>query len=220
MSNKTLLQLADRVQSLLTDWGDMEMREERDAIATQLRTAAAEGGEAVGFTSDAALRTLAAEHASGVMFGTYSERYERTVPLYLHPPTDSGAGRDGWLPTVDWLSTKLCEARNHWCEHHEDDWLITDENNPDEWIANFLIHALATDRNAVVQWHPIETAPRDGTLILGWFDNPRWPSAPGILQWTEHNGGGWTHYANGTPTHWQRIKPPPKDTAIAGAAGE
>lgn len=60
-----------------------------------LRTAAAEGGEVVGYTSEYALRSLATDEASGVMFGTYSERYERTVPLYLHPPTDSGAGRDG-----------------------------------------------------------------------------------------------------------------------------
>lgn len=54
--------------------------------ATQLRAAASEGGEAVGYTSESALRTLAAENASGVMFGTYSERYERTIPLFTHPP--------------------------------------------------------------------------------------------------------------------------------------
>lgn len=134
------------------------------------------------------------------------------------------ASRDGggWLPSLEWLSTQLCEARNHWCEHHEDAWLDTDENHPDDWIAKFIRDAMiaASPSNTTDTWLPIESAPRDGTPILGWFENPFWPSAPGVLYWIDHNGGGWTHYANGKPTHWQPLPPPPAKAApLPGAVG-
>lgn len=68
-------------------------------------------------------------------------------------------------------------------------------------------------------WRPIETAPRDGTLIDVW--------CPGIgrvadVQWepfvndfaravTIEGEPGWTHYPNAPPTHWQPLPTPPAD---------
>lgn len=75
---------------------------------------------------------------------------------------------------------------------------------------------LAALNVASAEWQPIETAPRDGRIVLGWFTNPRWPSGPGMLQWTDFNGGGWTHYANGTPTHWMPLPEPPAILAALG----
>lgn len=71
-------------------------------------------------------------------------------------------------------------------------------------------------------WRPIETAPRDGTVIeLTWMDKGRpqeiWPMQWGHIQrnplfagdtvgmWVMPNGGAtWTeHDPEGAPTHWR-----------------
>jgi hypothetical protein len=63
-------------------------------------------------------------------------------------------------------------------------------------------------RNALPQtsWQPIETAPRDEELLLGWWQ--KWPElhwewAAGLAGSTK---GGWLH---GQATHWQRLPGPP-----------
>lgn len=76
------------------------------------------------------------------------------------------------------------------------------------------------------EWQPIETAPRDGTFVLGcvkppsgaWIEEyeqwqaPRtvcWrgfhPNAPGKKQWRDANGRPFL------PTHWQPLPEPPKE---------
>jgi hypothetical protein len=46
------------------------------------------------------------------------------------------------VPDVNWFAEQLCELRNVWCETLEENWLETDENHPDEWIAKELHRAL------------------------------------------------------------------------------
>lgn len=68
-------------------------------------------------------------------------------------------------------------------------------------------------RETDTAWQPIETAPRDGTLIIGWEpgDVPRvcWP------YWRTDQEGLWRYsdafhgsYAI-TPTHWMPLPDPP-----------
>jgi hypothetical protein len=63
------------------------------------------------------------------------------------------------------------------------------------------------------EWQPIETAPKDGTAILGyWGHNPtNDPSAYAVTKWY---GGFWVsvdddddEYA--APTHWMPLPPRP-----------
>lgn len=76
-------------------------------------------------------------------------------------------------------------------------------------------------------WRPIETAPKDGTLILGaWFERfhttqagdlaPKWFMVccrfvewiPGSWLWEEDFSDG----LSVAPTHWQPLPNPPQDT--------
>lgn len=73
-------------------------------------------------------------------------------------------------------------------------------------------------------WQPIETAPRDGTHILGyiydepdviWFETSKnWPTDPvGINAWTNgvvSNGGYDCGYNIIEPTHWMPLPEPPQ----------
>lgn len=64
-------------------------------------------------------------------------------------------------------------------------------------------------------WQLIETAPKDGTSILGWF-----PTVDGAhrMWWNGRHlkayGSGWI-YGNGSgvelPTHWMPLPEPPKE---------
>lgn len=76
------------------------------------------------------------------------------------------------------------------------------------------------------EWYPIETAPKDGTTVMG-FD-PKYPmfcDAARIVQWTttgtsiedeeeEGRAQGWTGPRDGfvgdfEPTHWMPLPDPP-----------
>lgn len=68
------------------------------------------------------------------------------------------------------------------------------------------------------EWQPIETAPRDGTRILAWFDHLPHP----VISWFIRRGkksGKWSSCGIGysasfsldvEPTHWKPLPPPPK----------
>jgi hypothetical protein len=64
----------------------------------------------------------------------------------------------------------------------------------------------------MTEWQPIETAPKDGSLILSW-DNPymivvSWDTDPrdeGGQCWKINYSGDWM-----TPTHWMPLPAPPK----------
>jgi hypothetical protein len=67
-------------------------------------------------------------------------------------------------------------------------------------------------------WQSIKTAPKDGTLILGWSEI--W-SACVIVRWrrSEVLGDGWELHPlqEGAPTielrHWAQLPPPPRNGA-------
>jgi hypothetical protein len=64
-----------------------------------------------------------------------------------------------------------------------------------------------------MNWQPIETAPKDGTWVLGYFpmlgvSQMKWFS---YGSYTEHwmRFGGWTPVDN--PTHWMPLPEPPHE---------
>lgn len=57
-------------------------------------------------------------------------------------------------------------------------------------------------------WQPIETAPHDTELLLGWrdtFGGVQWRCVVDLARSTK---GGWWH---GQATHWQFLPQPPED---------
>lgn len=65
-------------------------------------------------------------------------------------------------------------------------------------------------------WQPIETAPKDGSLILGVSANPE--GCIDIVGW-DSKAGGWStgyfdreeYYILRDPTHWMPLPKPPKE---------
>ena len=87
--------------------------------------------------------------------------------------------------------------------------------NAPEARTDAILSALAAAGLVIEQdWQPIETAPRDGTRFIAWWQpcaqvpDGRWHEC----QWT---GGGWYHPFFTEPTHW---KPPPVDGPHLAAA--
>lgn len=71
-----------------------------------------------------------------------------------------------------------------------------------------------------VGWKPIETAPKDGTRVLGLCDNYYRPCAEEIY-W--QRPGVWLRESEKNvvnPTHWMPLPPPPKADATQHKGGE
>lgn len=176
-----------------------------------LRTAAAEGGAETAkpwahlvmtewnsiawWTTDSAER---AQQEADELMRYDSKRKLTVVSVYLHPPTDSGAGRDGWLPI---------------------------ESAPKDGTEVVLLLPATPDapiraRSGYWQeWHDEVAAEFHNTgEYLGQF-----PTGDGYgnFWWTWEGDYGHeppqAEYAAFAPTHWQPLPAPP---AIAGAAGE
>lgn len=80
-----------------------------------------------------------------------------------------------------------------------------------------------------MEWQPIETAPKDGTSILGWSEErgqretkmgKYTEGSPGYAKWKDGYGplnSGWawdTHHnwlTTWNPTHWMPLPPPPSN---------
>jgi hypothetical protein len=65
------------------------------------------------------------------------------------------------------------------------------------------------------RWQPIESAPKDGTLILAWFRaQTYYPAHIGLSRWWEgdkFNAPNWADGGGlGEPTHWQPLPAPPE----------
>lgn len=60
----------------------------------------------------------------------------------------------------------------------------------------------------MIDWQPIETAPKDGTIVLLWCVDDHCPATAVSGFWDETM---WLHrsiYAYASPTHWAPISPP------------
>jgi hypothetical protein len=71
------------------------------------------------------------------------------------------------------------------------------------------------------EWQPIETAPKDGSLMLVFMRDEAitrmWQYEDGdrsklmaLAYWTNHNGGGWVSYHPGIPAFWMPLPAPPQ----------
>jgi hypothetical protein len=73
----------------------------------------------------------------------------------------------------------------------------------------------------MADWQPIATAPKDGTVLLGWIVAPQEPwsdgfEAPALIHWEPafkssicDRKAGWVAQWRGEPTHWQPLPPAP-----------
>ena len=50
------------------------------------------------------------------------------------------------VPDENWLADQLCDLRNKWSEGSEANWLETDDNHPDDWMAKELRKRLLAAR--------------------------------------------------------------------------
>lgn len=63
------------------------------------------------------------------------------------------------------------------------------------------------------EWQPIETAPKDGTLILLWAFLDWKDDLVPVCGWYAQSAEMWLcHSAWLNPTHWMPLPEPPKDT--------
>jgi hypothetical protein len=80
-----------------------------------------------------------------------------------------------------------------------------------------------------MEWQPIETAPKDGRHIIGWFGESRTPHAESIYwaTWAEKGKdlGLWVWAQDGDspqvgPTHWMAQPEPPEKVAMTKTEAE
>lgn len=68
-----------------------------------------------------------------------------------------------------------------------------------------------------MDWQDISTAPKDGTKIIGLYDDPSVPVV--AIVWIDTASGEWRcqdfSYIGpiNEPSHWRRFLPPPKEPA-------
>lgn len=87
-------------------------------------------------------------------------------------------------------------------------------------LTNAIAAALS---QAVAQWQPIETAPKDGTWVLGWAQSD---SAPYRISWGRNHRGemSWCtqsfSFVGGYITHWMPLPALPAAIRAATPEGE
>lgn len=64
------------------------------------------------------------------------------------------------------------------------------------------------------EWRPIESAPKDGTVILAIVPNPAGGFWWMLAEWDRHGRETWSCYWDGDPprdqpTHWRSLPTPP-----------
>lgn len=64
-------------------------------------------------------------------------------------------------------------------------------------------------------WRPIETAPKDGTRLLGYYPQNEDYIRVGVIQWMKPRGYDYHWTWDGSwmpddPTHWQPLPEPPQ----------
>jgi hypothetical protein len=108
---------------------------------------------------------------------------------------------------VEQVARAICDSR------YPDDprWPILPESVREHWrdYARAAIAALqAVPAASEVGWQPIESAPKDGKLVVFWqrefgLHVARWND--GFEEW---HGTDWEHTSPIDPTHWMRPEPP------------
>lgn len=71
----------------------------------------------------------------------------------------------------------------------------------------------------MTEWKPIETAPKDGTEILGWLKEGKWAVVSfkvtkSYCHWNREfrdSENWWKDNVTCTPTHWMPLPNPPKE---------
>lgn len=100
------------------------------------------------------------------------------------------------------------EMARECAEKITDDFSIYAEDEEIHRLEDIIKQAL---RSVMPRWMPIETAPKDGTVILIMKDNTKIASAC----WSETlNDGSWSFTATFQtmkPTHWQPLPPLPSE---------
>lgn len=113
----------------------------------------------------------------------------------------------------------------------EYDRLVEQSNRQQEEIEQLRAQLAASQKDAVTQlkagtlptpsmtesWHPIETAPKDGTLFIG-IDGTQYevlnqPDRCALGKWRFTDGKWAGHSINFAPTHWMPLLAAPKERA-------
>lgn len=82
-----------------------------------------------------------------------------------------------------------------------------------EWgdpVHHVIIDEAAACIREMVEWQPIETAPHETLVVLGWFEDGVWKQDLGLAsagqRWPTGFSNMWCH---GSATHWLPLPPAP-----------